>query len=239
MKALLLNLRLNSLYSINLPYTWQSALTYPILPPSAIIGLLANALQRYKNDQPPNRYLEEIEEQVEWVGSRLLSPCITRSYIMSAITKWKARLGDKFTNALGRQFSYTRNIQIVSIFKNLPDSLIDAVISVPLTAGDSESAISMEEMPVLKKVSRYKIIETQEIRTMFPLKFENKILSGEGKLYLMHEKCFKKEGKYFPLKTYLCPLKERKGIIYPTEITVSCNREDIIYKIEGVGFIIK
>ena len=50
MKAIVFTLRLNSLYSIRIPFTWQSALTYPLLPPSAIIGLIANALQRYKND---------------------------------------------------------------------------------------------------------------------------------------------------------------------------------------------
>ncbi|MGQ9510246.1 MAG: CRISPR-associated protein Cas5, partial [Thermodesulfobacteriota bacterium] len=53
MKALVFDIRVNSLYSIRIPFTWQSALTYPVLPPSAVIGMLANALQRYKNDKHP------------------------------------------------------------------------------------------------------------------------------------------------------------------------------------------
>jgi len=58
MKVIICKLRLNSLYSIRVPYTWQSALSYPILPPSAIIGIFANALQRYKNDRFPLEYLK-------------------------------------------------------------------------------------------------------------------------------------------------------------------------------------
>ena len=61
MKAIALTIRLDSLYSIRIPYTWQSALVYPLPPPSAIIGMLANALQRYRNDQSPLYYLDKTE----------------------------------------------------------------------------------------------------------------------------------------------------------------------------------
>ena len=66
MNALSFKIRLNSLYSVTIPYTWQSALIYPILPPSAVIGLLANALQRWKNDKRPMEYLDEVEKNVGW-----------------------------------------------------------------------------------------------------------------------------------------------------------------------------
>ena len=88
MKAIALTIRLDSLYSVRIPYTWQSALAYPILPPSAIIGMLANALQRYRNSQSPLYYLDEVEENVIWSGARLLSPAVVKSYTTSVITKW-------------------------------------------------------------------------------------------------------------------------------------------------------
>ena len=110
MKALVFVIRLNSLYSIRVPFTWQSALTYPILPPSSVIGMLANALQRCRNDKHPLEYLDFIENEVLWAGSRLLTPCIIKSYITSAIVKWEDNLGGKFTNALGRQFAYSKKL---------------------------------------------------------------------------------------------------------------------------------
>ncbi|MFN3740593.1 MAG: CRISPR-associated protein Cas5, partial [Thermodesulfovibrionales bacterium] len=111
------NIRVNSLYSIRIPFTWQSALTYPVLPPSAVIGMLANALQRYKNDKHPLEYLDMIENEILWAGSRLFTPCVIKSYTTSAIVKWEDTLGGKFTNAMGRQYAYSKNLQIAAIFK--------------------------------------------------------------------------------------------------------------------------
>jgi len=118
MKALVFDIRVNSLYSIRIPFTWQSALTYPVLPPSAVIGMLANALQRQKNNKHPLEYLDLIENDLLWAGSRLLTPCVIKSYITSAIVKWEDTLGGKFTNALGRQYAYSKKLQIAAIFKN-------------------------------------------------------------------------------------------------------------------------
>ncbi len=114
MKAIVFSIRLNSLYSIRIPFTWQSALSYPLPPPSSIIGMLANALQRYKNNRHPLEYLTMIEDDLLWAGSRLLSPCVIKSYTTSAIVKWEDKIGGKFTNALGKQFAYSR--------KRLPQS---------------------------------------------------------------------------------------------------------------------
>jgi len=236
MKALIFNIRVNSLYSIRIPFTWQSALTYPVLPSSAVIGLIANALQRYKNDKHPRKYLEEVEQEIVWAGSRLLTPCVIKSYTTSAITKWEDTVGGKFTNALGRQFAYSKNLQVAVIFKNynsIIDEIAKALISSPLTCGDSESSVTIEPFPQSKEIDE--LVSYDVIETLFPVPFikEIEITDGGGLLYLMHEKCFKKDGK-FPLKSYIVPLKEEKGILQP--IILKVKGEGLkVYKIKDFG----
>jgi len=225
MRALVFDIRVNSLYSIRVPFTWQSALTYPVLPPSAVIGLIANALQRYKNDKPPIEYLEEVEEETIWATSRLLTPCIIKSYTTSAITKWADIIGGKFTNALGRQFAYSRNLQIAIIFKNddlLINTITNALITTPLTCGDSESPVTIEDSVHIKEVEE--IITQEVISTEFPVPFVNgiELIEGGGQIYLMHERCLKRDNKY-PLRAYIVPLQEVKGILQPTTLKIKGN----------------
>jgi hypothetical protein len=195
-------------------------LTYPILPPSAVIGMIANALQRFKNDKHPVKYLEQIENNVIWAGSRLLTSCIIKSYTTSAIVKWEDKLGGKFTNALGRQFSYSKNLQVLAIFKDesLVNKIREAVKSTPLTCGDSESPISLETE--LKITDAKFVDETKDIRTDFPIPFSKKMdMKGIGRLYLVHERCMKREDS-FPLKSYLFPIRENKGILEPSQFII-------------------
>jgi CRISPR-associated Cas5-like protein len=241
MKAIVFTLRLNSLYSIRIPFTWQSALTYPVLPPSAVIGLVANALQRYKNNKHPREYLEEIEQEVVWAGSRLLTPCVIKSYTTSAITKWEDTIGGKFTNALGRQFAYSKNLQIVVIFKNnnsITNEIAKALMTSPLTCGDSESPATIEspvpiESSVIKEVEE--INSNEIIETLFPVPFvkDIEIIDGSGQVYLMHERCFKKDEKY-PLRSYIVPVKEVRGILKPTTLKVKGEKLKV-YKIEDIS----
>jgi CRISPR-associated Cas5-like protein len=222
MRAIIFTLRLDSLYSIRIPFTWQSALTYPVLPPSGVIGLVANALQRYKNDKHPRKYLEEIEQEVVWAGSRLLAPCIIKSYTTSAITKWEETIGGKFTNALGRQFAYSKNLQAIAIFKNSDlslDEIVEALQTCPLTCGDSESPFTIEDHPQIKDIEE--IVSDDVIETYFPVPFVKniEIINSSGQIYLMHEKCLKKDEKY-PLRSYVVPIREVKGILQPTTLKV-------------------
>ena len=236
MKAIVFTLRLNSLYSIRIPFTWQSALTYPVLPPSAIIGLIANALQRYKNDKHPIEYLKKVEEEIIWAGSRLLSPCVIKSYITSAITKWEDMLvGGKFTNALGRQFAYSKNLEIAVICKNnlITQEIIESLLTSPLTCGDSESIVTLESFPQIREVE--KIISNDIVETLFPVPFvkEIEIVNGSGQVYLMHERCLKRDEKY-PLRSYIVPIKKIKGILQPTTLKIRGERLKI-YKIKDIS----
>lgn len=238
MKALVFNIRVNSLYSIRIPFTWQSALTYPILPPSAVIGMLANALQRYKNNKHPVEYLELIEDNLLWAGSRLLKPCIIKSYTMSAITKWEDAIGGKFTNALGRQFAYTELLEISAIFRNdiLIEDIVNALQTSPVTCGDSESLASLDGEVMVKNVEETSNIE--DITTEYPVPFsmDTHIKEGKGQMYLMHERC-KKTSDPFPLILYLVPIEEKNGIFSKSEIRIE-KTADMVYKIQDVGYIV-
>ena len=224
MKAIVFKARLNSLYSIRIPYTWQSSLTYPLPPPSSVIGMFANALQRMKNNKHPVKYLEELEEEIVWAGAKLLSPSVIKSYTTSAIVKWEDNIGGKFTNALGRQFGYTKNIQISAIFKDCSfiSTLSSALSQSCLTCGDSESPITIEELNVLDEVEEMSANELRKIETeyLFPFELNDiEIISGSGRVYMIHERCMKKS-KSFPLYAYLFPMKEENGVLYPDTITV-------------------
>uniref|UniRef100_A0A7V3ZSH6 CRISPR-associated protein Cas5 n=1 Tax=candidate division WOR-3 bacterium TaxID=2052148 RepID=A0A7V3ZSH6_UNCW3 len=237
MKALVFNIRLNSLYSIRIPFTWQSALTYPVLPPSAVIGMLSNALQRYKNDKHPLEYLELIEDKTLWAGSRLLTPCVIKSYTTSTIVKWEDTHPWKFTNVLDRQFAYSRQLQVLTIFKDdsFIDDLIRALKRTPLTCGDSESLITIDNEVFIKDVFE---VKDEIIITEYPLPFNKntKVKGGKGRFYLMHERC-KKEDTNFPLRAYLIPVEEREGILYPSSFEIERTSEKF-FKVSNVGYVV-
>lgn len=238
MKGLVFNLRINSLYSIRIPFTWQSALTYPVLPPSAVIGMLANALQRHKNDKHPVAYLNLIEDNLLWAGSRLLAPCVVKSYTTSAITVFEGSLGKKFTNALGRQFAYCRQLQVAAIFQTdtLMADIVEAVKCSPITCGDSESPVSLEDSPLVKDVME--LYDIGSVTTEFPLPFdkETKIEEGNGKLYLMHERCKKQNGS-FPLYGYMIPVREEGKILIPSYLTVAVSNQKVL-EIKDIGHVV-
>ena len=209
-----------------------------ILPPSSVIGMLANALQRYKNNKHPIEYLKELEEQIVWAGSRLLGPCVIKSYITSAITKWEDHLGGKFTNALGRQFACTKLMQCVVVFRDeIPDGLTEALMTVPLTCGDSESAVSIDGKPQIKNAIEKALPEETIIETLFPVPFETEGLEGTGRVYLMHERCLKKD-KNFPLISYICPVKEDRGVLMPSKLKVRCLQGSTIVEIEDLEAVV-
>jgi len=234
MEALVFDIRVNSLYSIRIPFTWQSALTYPVLPPSAVIGLLANALQRHKNNTHPLKYLDLIENDLLWAGSRLLTPCVMKSYTTSAIVKWEDTLGGKFTNALGRQFAYSKRLQIAAIFNNgiFISNIAEALRTSPLTCGDSESPISLDSETMIKAVAD---IKDETIQTEYPVPFtkDTKIEDGNGLVYLMHERC-KKSGTSFPLESYMVPVREEQNILKPSSLTVKVSDQKV-FAIKGIG----
>ncbi len=240
MKALIFDVRLNSLFSIRIPYTWQSALIYPVLPPSAVIGMLANALQRVENKKHPREYLKELESKIIWVGARLLSPCIVKSYTTSAIFNWKIKMGGKATNSLGREFGFTKNVQIIAVMKN-EDNLLSMLLlglkRTSLTMGDSESALTIERIYPIYNIKEYTI--EKEIETFFPFPFsfeQIEITAGTGRVYMIHEKCMKDESKKnLPLITYIFPIKEENSILFPTTLKIKPKNKINVLELETLN----
>jgi len=237
-KALVFDIRVNSLYSIRIPFTWQSALTYPVLPSSAVIGMLANALQRQKNNKHPLEYLDLIENDLLWAGSRLLKPCVIKSYTTSAITIFGGPLGKKFTNALGRQYAYSKKLQIAAIFKHdmLLNDIAEALKTSPLTCGDSESPVSLDSEVMIRDVTED--IKEETVQTEFPVPFtkETNIVDGNGVVYLMHERC-KKSSNNFPLVSYMVPVREEQRILSPSALTIRVSKEKV-FEIKGISNIL-
>ncbi|MCX7974840.1 MAG: CRISPR-associated protein Cas5 [Candidatus Aminicenantes bacterium] len=238
MKALVFVIRLNSLYSIRIPFTWQSALTYPVLPPSAIIGMLANSIQRYKNDRHPLHYLELIEKELILARSRLIEPAVTKSYITSVITKWQDNYpGGKFTNALGREFAYSKMIQVLAVFNDESkiEDITESLHRAPLTCGDSESPVSIEGEILIKEISE---VRENEVITEFPIPFhkEINIIEGDGRVYLMHERCLKNNDG-FPLTSFMVPIREDNGLLRPSYLRLRVTNEKIL-EIKDTGKVI-
>jgi CRISPR-associated protein Cas5 subtype I-A len=127
---------------MRLPYTHQSALTYPLPPPSTILGMLAAALQRAE-DRPPLECLEEIEDGVETCAALADegTPIVARSCVVSLITKLQAAGSGKVTDALPRQFAHTHEVTIVAFSEDrtLLDRAGEALQRAPVTLGGSES----------------------------------------------------------------------------------------------------
>lgn len=200
--------------------------------------MLANALQRQKNNKHPLEYLDLIENDLLWAGSRLLTPCVIKSYTTSAITIFGGPLGKKFTNALGRQYAYSKKLQIAAIFKHdmLLNDIAEALKTSPLTCGDSESPVSLDSEVMIRDVTED--IKEETVQTEFPVPFtkETNIVDGNGVVYLMHERC-KKSSNNFPLVSYMVPVREEQRILRPSALTIRVSKEKV-FEIKGISNIL-
>ena len=84
LQALECDFLISSLFSMRMPYTMQSALSYPLPPPSTLLGILANAIYRLKKI-PPLDAVQAVYQKVDWAIASPSTPIVSRSYTLSTI----------------------------------------------------------------------------------------------------------------------------------------------------------
>jgi CRISPR-associated Cas5-like protein len=206
-----------SLYSMRLPYTHQSALTYPLPPPSTILGMLAAALQRAE-DRPPLECLEEIEDGVETCAALADegTPIVARSCVVSLITKIQSAGEGKVTDALPRQFAHTHEVTILAFSgdRELLDRTCQAVQRAPITLGGSESLAAVSDLETGEATEEHLDAGDQvTTRAYVPrdlLALDS--LQANHSLFWVHERCLGAE----KLTAYLYPVM-LAGHLYWTE----------------------
>jgi CRISPR-associated Cas5-like protein len=201
-----------SLYSMRLPYTHQSALTYPLPPPSTILGMLAAALQRAE-DRPPLECLEEVEAGVESCAALVDED--TRIVARSCVVKLITDIKKGTTDALPRQFAHTHEIAIVAFAQSLDllDRIAEALQRAPVTLGGSESLAAVSDVEIGEAtVEQLEPGECISTRAYIPRDLLDPDSIGEHhSLFWVHERCLGAE----ELTAYLFPVT-LAGSLYRT-----------------------
>lgn len=234
-----------SLYSIRVPYTYQSAITYPLPSPSTVKGMFGNALQRHQGLNP-EKALQEVEKHICGVFPKALAPIIISTCTVSNIIGFrKSRKdrakGKKTTDALLREFAFTKELYLAVSSRNRDflTSVREALLYSPLYLGDSESLITVTN---LSPVGNLKVEEVKggthvQFNTPIPIDMIEidslEFLQGEGRGVAFHIQ--ETTDKEAPLMNYLYPLCLMNGGYYPVGMLRAILRTDALV-VEGKGF---
>ena len=203
-----------SLYSIKVPFTYQSSLVYPLPPPSTLKGLLANSLQRWEGIGPLEA-LREVEAQVRFAGAIPLEPIVLRDHIVSTVVKVGG--SGKATDALSRQFAFTPRLGAVMASDTalLVQRLATALPRTAVYLGDSESLVTCAQVEV-EEVRIYEAAAgtALTLRMYVPVP----VLEGysvDRDIYWVQTECWKPQH----LRPYLFPLQRQGHYFLPATIT--------------------
>lgn len=247
MNALRLRFTPASYISARIPYSWQSALSYPIPPPSAFLGMAAGALMRTERISEQEA-LKAVQSGRLSVHARLVSPCRIKSHLLVSITKFKVSKGKRPTDALGRQFVFAHEYETVFLSPDLDiiERLSLAFKFAPIYFGDSESLVSVTH----KDIIQLELGEQKDlVKTKYyvPLTaFED--LSSQGTIFHVHEslqkgiddeKKSKSRKKQYPLIEYIFPLAGDLSGYQPVEIRGRVHWNFNIYQAGKYAFIRK
>lgn len=153
------DLLLSSLYSIRNPMTIQSAVTYPLPPPSSIKGMLANALQR-QTDIAPQKAAETVEQNVLACFARANNPIVISSCTVRVLF-YKSSARNFIRDARPREFAHATQIAIAALITDdeLLDTLERYLKTAPIYLGDSESLTLVKHLKVKQNVELRKLNE--------------------------------------------------------------------------------
>lgn len=228
-----------SLYSMRLPYTHQSALTYPLPPPSTILGMLAAAVQRGEN-RPPLECLAEIEAGVMACAAIMDqdAPVVARSCVVSLITRIRPAGGGKVTDALPRQFAHTHRVTVVALSEDeaLLTRAAQALRRAPVTLGGSESLAAISQVEVGEATASDLAPGAEVCTRAYVLRdlLDVGSLHGHHSLFWVHERCLGAE----ELVAYLYPLTLDGHLYHPTPITGQLARSASCYDVEGEAVLV-
>lgn len=212
MKAIAFDLLPSGLFSIRQPPSFQSAIVYPLPPPSTIKGLLANALQQSEGI-PPLQALEKVESRT--------STCCASANTSIAVSSGTVRLRiyERQTwrsDALPRQFAHTRNIRCLVISKDVAflEMLEKALTRSILYLGDSESLVAVSDLWV-NELTETPLAKGTVVETGFyaPINLFDD-LQGDSISYWVFEETLRHER----LTMYVFPIRVVGGHFEPSLI---------------------
>jgi len=247
MNGLVLNFVPAAYISARIPYSWQSALSYPIPPPSAFLGMAAGAVMRAERISEEEA-LTSINSGRLSVHARLISPCRVKSHLLILVTKFRVPKGRRPTDALGRQFVFAQEYETVFLSpeEKILQRLFTAFRFAPVYFGDSESLVTVVRQNRIK----FKCESDQTIvKTPYytPLRAFNNI-STQGTVYYVHETLQKKvmnklekksRQSQYPLFEYIFPVNGNPSGYQPSELEGEINPDFEVYTWEENAIIRK
>lgn len=226
-------------YSIRVPVSYQAAISYPLPPPTTLLGSLAFAMSTTgvlvgtgDRDVYVESCVKEVFKLIRWVTVKPLSVIKRESYILSRLrtlepNRRKSGTGEKPTDAMVREY-YGGTLAIIYLLtENRADRVkeVESSLYAVERLGDTESLISVDG--VCSALVEPLPEGDYHVDTYFPLKYAKPdSLRGSILLYDMHPMEFSLKVKrnledMKELEPYALPLKETgKGILSPTKVRV-------------------
>jgi len=199
MIAIEFRLKVSSMYSIRVPYSYQCARTYPLPAPSTIKGLCANALWR-KEGGDPVALMKTIHEVSLGATSRAEQSIAVSSCTVQMVPK----------NVLLRQFAFTPNIDCLIVFRddgeNVGKRVEEALKVSPIYLGDSESLVCVKPESIYSTEIVEDVTKGQEVIVNSLLKFDfikDKPIDKKGIALYMQDDPIDSEAV---LERYIAPL---------------------------------
>ncbi len=229
--AVLFDIVPSSFFSIRQPHSFQSAIAYPLPPPSTLKGLLANAIHQNSN-QDPLKTLEKVEANIS------LCTALSRHPLSISSATVRLRVFDKGKwgkDALPRQFAFTPKISCAAMSNDIDyaNYLSTALKSSVLYLGDSESLITVSDARVVE-VETLNVRQNSEIElnTYAPAELFSNI-HGEATIYWV----FENVSEHKTQRQYIFPLKNRGNIFYPSIFRGQLKKDAILLKVADMSIL--
>jgi len=216
--VLVFRIRPSSLYSIRATGTFQSALSYPLPPPSTIKGMLANALQRAKPEFKPIEAANLVENKLVACAARLDSVAIASRNLLRQVI-WDEKQKELRTDALGRESLHSHDLTCLAVIKDKEtvNVLADSLRVSPICLGDNESLVSTTKIDVVEDAEHMEKIRGDDIEfNVYAPAFLFDFINGEATFMWLSEKLT--ERKDLPLILYILPLKIEGPKYIPLEM---------------------